>query len=113
MKSLLNVAAGETATPNPGEKEVAGEILAIRGGRPLTGRVEVKGAKNLVTKAMVAALLGETSSTLRDVPDISEEMSAPVIIAIHPAQPVPSSDTAQGNRKAASRSKTMNRIAIR
>jgi UDP-N-acetylglucosamine 1-carboxyvinyltransferase len=30
----------------------------IRGGRPLHGRVEVKGAKNLATKAMVAALLG-------------------------------------------------------
>ena len=38
------------------------KAAAIRGGRPLTGRVEVKGAKNLATKAMVAALLGETVS---------------------------------------------------
>ena len=64
MKSLLSV----TADTKPGEKEVSGEILAIRGGRPLTGRVEVKGAKNLATKAMVAALLGETTSVLRDTP---------------------------------------------
>ncbi|MFT4219487.1 MAG: UDP-N-acetylglucosamine 1-carboxyvinyltransferase [Microbacterium sp.] len=48
------------------------EVLRIRGGRPLRGRVEVKGAKNLATKAMVAALLGETTSVLRDVPDISD-----------------------------------------
>src|SRR5688500_1630811 len=67
MKSALSV------TPStPAGNEPAGEILAIRGGRPLSGRVEVKGAKNLVTKAMVAALLGETTSTLRDVPDISD-----------------------------------------
>jgi len=32
----------------------------------------LKGAKNLVTKAMVAALLGETPSTLLDVPHISD-----------------------------------------
>ena len=56
MKSLLSV----TADTKAGDREVSGETLAIRGGRPLTGRVEVKGAKNLATKAMVAALLGET-----------------------------------------------------
>ena len=33
--------------------------------------------------------------------------------AIQPGQPVRSSETAQGNRKAASRSNTMNRIATR
>jgi UDP-N-acetylglucosamine 1-carboxyvinyltransferase len=49
-----------------------GDKITIRGGRPLVGRIEVKGAKNLVTKAMVAALLGETPSILRDVPNISD-----------------------------------------
>ena len=34
------------------------ERITIHGGRPLKGRIELKGAKNLVTKAMVAALLG-------------------------------------------------------
>ena len=32
--------------------------ITVTGGKPLKGRVELKGAKNLVTKAMVAALRG-------------------------------------------------------
>jgi len=46
--------------------------ITVRGGKPLNGRIELKGAKNLVTKAMVAALLGETPSVLKDVPFISD-----------------------------------------
>lgn len=46
--------------------------IVIRGGKPLTGRIHVRGAKNLATKAMVAALLGETPSLLQDVPNISD-----------------------------------------
>ncbi len=34
--------------------------LRIDGGTPLKGQVTVRGAKNLVPKAMVAALLGST-----------------------------------------------------
>ncbi|MDL9980023.1 UDP-N-acetylglucosamine 1-carboxyvinyltransferase [Microbacterium sp. ASV49] len=66
-----------------GRKGGAGEILAIRGGRPLRGRVEVKGAKNLVTKAMVAALLGESPSILRDVPDISDVAVVRSLLEVH------------------------------
>ncbi|MEV8266293.1 UDP-N-acetylglucosamine 1-carboxyvinyltransferase [Microbacterium sp. NPDC076911] len=80
MKSLLSV-TGET--PAGDKKEASGEVLAIRGGRPLTGRVEVKGAKNLATKAMVAALLGETPSTLRDVPDISDVQVVRSLLEVH------------------------------
>jgi UDP-N-acetylglucosamine 1-carboxyvinyltransferase len=47
-------------------------LISIEGGKPLKGRVDLKGAKNLVTKAMVAALLGDTPSTLLDVPHISD-----------------------------------------
>ena len=83
MKPLLNVAAGESTATEAEEQEVTGEVLAIRGGRPLTGRVEVKGAKNLVTKAMVAALLGETVSTLRDVPDISDVHVVRSLLEVH------------------------------
>ncbi|WP_433677211.1 UDP-N-acetylglucosamine 1-carboxyvinyltransferase [Microbacterium gorillae] len=61
----------------------AGEILSIRGGRPLSGRVSVKGAKNLVTKAMVAALLGNSASTLRDVPDISDVAVVRSLLEVH------------------------------
>ncbi|MFM9876557.1 MAG: UDP-N-acetylglucosamine 1-carboxyvinyltransferase [Rhodoglobus sp.] len=46
--------------------------IVINGGKPLRGRVDVRGAKNLATKAMVAALLADTPSLLKDVPDISD-----------------------------------------
>ncbi|WP_336645369.1 UDP-N-acetylglucosamine 1-carboxyvinyltransferase [Microbacterium sp. USHLN186] len=62
---------------------VAGSVLAIRGGRPLRGRVDVKGAKNLATKAMVATLLGETASTLRDVPDLSDVAVVRSLLEVH------------------------------
>ncbi len=48
------------------------DVLTVHGGTPLTGRLRVRGAKNLVSKAMVAALLGEEPSRLRDVPEISD-----------------------------------------
>ena len=46
--------------------------IVINGGKPLKGRIEVRGAKNLATKAMVAALLADTPSTLKNVPEISD-----------------------------------------
>lgn len=70
-------------TTDGGRKPDAGEILSIRGGRPLRGTVEVKGAKNLVTKAMVAALLGHGPSTLRDVPDISDVAVVRSLLEVH------------------------------
>ncbi len=48
------------------------DSIIIEGGKPLHGTVKVRGAKNLATKAMVAALLGETPSLLLDVPNISD-----------------------------------------
>jgi UDP-N-acetylglucosamine 1-carboxyvinyltransferase len=66
-----------------GRKEEEGEIISIRGGRPLSGRVEVKGAKNLVTKAMVASLLGESPSILRDVPEISDVAVVRSLLEVH------------------------------
>lgn len=44
----------------------------MEGGRPLNGRIRVRGAKNFVPKAMVAALLGRTPSLLRNVPLIRD-----------------------------------------
>jgi UDP-N-acetylglucosamine 1-carboxyvinyltransferase len=73
---------GDTATTG-GRKAGEGEILAIRGGRPLRGTVQVLGAKNLVTKAMVAALLGESPSTLRDVPEISDVAVVRSLLEVH------------------------------
>jgi UDP-N-acetylglucosamine 1-carboxyvinyltransferase len=48
------------------------DSIVIDGGKPLRGRIEVRGAKNLATKAMVAALLGDIPSILQDVPEISD-----------------------------------------
>jgi UDP-N-acetylglucosamine 1-carboxyvinyltransferase len=62
---------------------LAGDRIVIRGGRPLTGRIEVRGAKNLVTKAMVASLLGESPSLLRSVPDISDVAVVASLLEIH------------------------------
>ncbi len=62
---------------------LSGDVIAIRGGRPLKGQVDVKGAKNLATKAMVAALLGETASTLRDVPAISDVEVVRSLLEVH------------------------------
>ncbi|RLK49376.1 UDP-N-acetylglucosamine 1-carboxyvinyltransferase [Microbacterium telephonicum] len=59
------------------------QALRIRGGRPLRGTVDVKGAKNLATKAMVASLLGATESVLRDVPDISDVQVVRSLLEVH------------------------------
>ena len=48
------------------------DTVVFEGGKPLVGEVSVRGAKNLVTKAMVAALLADTPSTLKGVPAISD-----------------------------------------
>ncbi|PZU37312.1 MAG: UDP-N-acetylglucosamine 1-carboxyvinyltransferase, partial [Microbacterium sp.] len=82
MTTLLNDTADGKRTGRGGQGR-SGEILAIRGGRPLRGTIEVKGAKNLVTKAMVAALLGETPSILRDVPELSDVAVVRSLLEVH------------------------------
>ena len=57
--------------------------ITINGGKPLRGRIELKGAKNLVTKAMVAAILGDTPSLLRDVPNISDVRIVRGLLEVH------------------------------
>lgn len=44
----------------------------IQGGNPVRGEITCMGAKNFVTKAMVASLLGETPSALTNVPAIGD-----------------------------------------
>lgn len=46
--------------------------LRITGGRPLKGTVHVRGAKNFVSKCMVASLLTEEDCVLHNVPDIDD-----------------------------------------
>ena len=60
--------------------------LRIEGGTPLVGEVHVRGAKNLVPKAMVAALHGATPSTLRNVPDLSDVEIVTTLVELHGAK---------------------------
>lgn len=57
--------------------------LTIYGGTPLHGEIRVRGAKNLVTKAMVAALLGDAPSRLYDVPRIRDVEVVRDLLALH------------------------------
>lgn len=58
-------------------------LLQVEGGRPLTGEITVRGAKNLVPKAMVAALLGSTPSVLRNVPLIRDVDVVSGLLSLH------------------------------
>ncbi|AMB58155.1 UDP-N-acetylglucosamine 1-carboxyvinyltransferase [Microterricola viridarii] len=74
---------GEDAKNHGSAVGLSVDKITIRGGKPLVGRIELKGAKNLVTKAMVAALLGETPSVLKDVPNISDVNIVRGLLEVH------------------------------
>ena len=57
--------------------------LVINGGKPLNGRIELRGAKNLVTKAMVASLLADSPSVLKDVPHIRDVEVVSGLLNLH------------------------------
>ena len=60
-----------------------GGILRVNGGKPLKGRIRVRGAKNFVPKAMVAALLGYGPSVLRSVPLIRDVDVVSGLLQLH------------------------------
>jgi UDP-N-acetylglucosamine 1-carboxyvinyltransferase len=59
------------------------DVLVVHGGTPLHGRIRVRGAKNLVSKAMVAALLGDAPSRLLDVPAIRDVEVVRGLLELH------------------------------
>ncbi|MGH3680526.1 MAG: UDP-N-acetylglucosamine 1-carboxyvinyltransferase, partial [Natronosporangium sp.] len=59
------------------------DMLVVHGGNPLHGEVRVRGAKNLVSKAMVAALLGDGPSRLYDVPRIRDVEVVRGLLELH------------------------------
>ena len=59
------------------------DVLVVHGGTPLHGRIRVRGAKNLVPKAMVAALLGDAPSRLHDVPAIRDVEVVRGLLELH------------------------------
>lgn len=48
------------------------EILKIKGGVPLEGKIRAAGAKNAVTKILVASLISDKRCTIYNVPNIAE-----------------------------------------
>ena len=62
------------------------DSIRITGGKPLTGEITVRGAKNFVSKAMVAALLGSSPSTLHNVPAIRDVAVVRGLLELHGAQ---------------------------
>ncbi|HEX5542727.1 MAG TPA: UDP-N-acetylglucosamine 1-carboxyvinyltransferase [Micromonospora sp.] len=59
------------------------DVLIVHGGTPLSGKIRVRGAKNLVSKAMVATLLGEGPSRLFDVPRIRDVEVVRGLLELH------------------------------
>ena len=60
-------------------------LLRVEGGEPLRGYINVRGAKNLVPKAMVAALLGDTPSVISNVPHIRDVEVVSGLLRVHGA----------------------------
>lgn len=48
------------------------DVLKIKGGKPLTGQIKAAGAKNAMTKLLVASLLSDKKCTFYNVPNIGD-----------------------------------------
>jgi len=59
------------------------DVLVVHGGTPLKGEVRVRGAKNLVSKAMVATVLGESPSRMFDLPRIRDVEIVRGLLELH------------------------------
>jgi UDP-N-acetylglucosamine 1-carboxyvinyltransferase len=59
------------------------DVLTVHGGTPLRGQIRVRGAKNLVSKAMVATVLGDSPSRLYDVPRIRDVEIVRGLLELH------------------------------
>lgn len=57
-----------------------GEILRVRGGRPLEGTVRLPSAKNSVLPILAAAVLADGPVVLRDVPDLADVHASVAIL---------------------------------
>ncbi|SEA54871.1 UDP-N-acetylglucosamine 1-carboxyvinyltransferase [Bowdeniella nasicola] len=58
-------------------------VLRVNGGQPLVGEITVRGAKNFVSKAMVASLLGTSPSVMRNVPEINDVQIVAGLLQLH------------------------------
>jgi UDP-N-acetylglucosamine 1-carboxyvinyltransferase len=59
------------------------DVIRVFGGKPLEGSIRVRGAKNFVSKAMVAALLAPGTSVLKNVPEIRDVQVVSDLLRLH------------------------------
>jgi UDP-N-acetylglucosamine 1-carboxyvinyltransferase len=71
---------------------MSADTIVVSGGTPLVGEIGVRGAKNLVPKAMVAAVLGDSPSTLTNVPGIRDVEIVRNLLEIHGVSVTSSTD---------------------
>lgn len=71
------------------------DVLVVHGDTPLRGEVRVRGAKNLVSKAMVAALLGDSPSRLYDVPHIRDVDVVSDLLEMHGVRVTPGAESGE------------------
>lgn len=69
------------------------DIYRIKGGKPLNGEVEISGAKNAALPIIVASLLAEGETVLRNVPDLNDIRTTIKVIEYLGAKTVFDSDT--------------------
>lgn len=60
-----------------------GQVLEVKGGKPLSGEITVRGAKNFVSKAMVATLLTADECELLNVPLIRDVEVVSELLRLH------------------------------
>ena len=71
-KSRSSLDGAATSAPNLAPRDKTMDALVIQGGRKLSGRVEISGAKNAALPVMAATLLASGIHTLRNVPLLSD-----------------------------------------
>ena len=77
------MSAHNTAEQNNNSGIDAADVLHVEGGKPLNGTIKVRGAKNFVSKAMVAALLAPGKSVLKNVPEIRDVHVVSDLLRLH------------------------------
>lgn len=59
------------------------DVLRVEGGKSLNGTVRVRGAKNLVSRAVVAALLAPGKSVLKNMSKIRDVYVVPNLLRLY------------------------------
>src|SRR2546430_3727927 len=82
-RTVIKLCPNPPHVPAPRWRFALNDVLVVHGGTPLHGKTRVRGAKNLISKAMVAALLGDAPSRLFDVPAIRDVEIVRGLLELH------------------------------